>query len=250
MKYTLLDIVQTILSSMDSDEINSIDDNAEATQVATIVRTVYYDILQRADLPEEYYLTSLTASGDDDKPTLMTLPEDVASIKWLKYNKESVDDPYMRYEDVVLLPLEDFLDRMYQLDESESYVGTFTHNDINFLYRDDSSPTYFTTLDDRTLIFDSFDSDVDTTLQSSKVLCRVKKNIPFTMSDSFTPDLDDPQFALLINEAKALAWAELKQTTHNIAERNSRRAWISSQKNKNAIRVMSDFDKLPNFSRR
>ena len=45
MKYTLLAIVQEILSDMDSDEVNSIDDTVESQQVASIVRSAYMAIM-------------------------------------------------------------------------------------------------------------------------------------------------------------------------------------------------------------
>ena len=41
MKFTLLEMVQEILSDMDSDEVDSIEDTVEAEQVATIVRSTY-----------------------------------------------------------------------------------------------------------------------------------------------------------------------------------------------------------------
>ena len=86
MKYTLLELVQNILSSMDADEVNSITDTVEAQQVAKIVRTVYMDIMERANLPEHYGLVNLQASGTTLKPVLMTVPSSVQDIIWIKYD--------------------------------------------------------------------------------------------------------------------------------------------------------------------
>ncbi len=52
---------------------------------------------------------------------------------------------------------------------------------------------------------------MDTTLQTSKTLCYGQIIPTFTLEDSFIPDLDDTQFPLLLNEAKAIAFVELKQ---------------------------------------
>lgn len=52
MKQTLLEMVQLILSSIDGEEVNSIDDTVEANQVALIVKSVYYDMLSDISLPE------------------------------------------------------------------------------------------------------------------------------------------------------------------------------------------------------
>ena len=42
IKKNLLEIVQNILSDMDSQEVNSISDSIEAMQVAQIVETTFY----------------------------------------------------------------------------------------------------------------------------------------------------------------------------------------------------------------
>jgi hypothetical protein len=254
MKYTLLDLVQTIASSMDSDEVNSINDSVEAQQIATIVRTVYFDIKDKANLPEHYGIVNLTASGDVTKPTLMTIPSTVNKVVWIKYNKETDDEPNLNMRLVNFLPLEEFLDRMHRVSETADNVGTFEHtadgSTFTVLYEDDKAPSYYTTFDDNTLLFDSFDSDVESTLQASKTACYARLVIPFTMSDTFTPDLDEEQFSLLLNEAKSLAWLELKQTPHSKAEVNARRGWVRLGKNKYATQHQSDFDKLPNFGRK
>lgn len=254
MKYTLLDLTQTILSSMDSDEVNSIDDTVESQQVAKIIKTVYFDIVNRANVPEQSTLFQLEPSGDSSKPVLMTIPDDFQNIKTLKYDCQTADDDHAIIQTILPLPLEDFLDRMHSIDSTEDNVGTFEHtigtSTITFTYYTDRAPTYYTTFDDGTVIFDAYDSDIDSTLQSSKTVCFGKKNIPWTMSDTFTPDLDDKEFPLLINEAKSLAFIEAKQATHPIAERNARRNWVSIQKDKIKIPLSSDLSKLPNFGRR
>jgi hypothetical protein len=254
MKYTLLELVQSIASTTDSDEINSISDSVESMQIANVVRTAYFDLIQRANLPEHHSLVSLDASGDNEKPTLMTVPSTVAEIKWIKYDCQEDGDtqPNMRLVDY--LPLEEFLHRMHSYDQDETEVGTFEHtigvDTFTFVYKNDRHPVVYTTFDDNTVIFDSYDADVDTTLQKSKTMCFGRTVIPFTLSDSFTPDLDEGQFALLLNEAKSLAWLELKQSPHLIAERNSKRGWSNIQNKKDTIDKLSDFERLPNFGRR
>src|SRR3569833_3362910 len=85
MQMTLLDITQDILSSLSSDEVNSISDTAESMQVANIVRQKYRDIVNRVNLPEHDQLIQLDPSLDSDVPVMMYVPDGVAEIKWLKY---------------------------------------------------------------------------------------------------------------------------------------------------------------------
>jgi len=44
-KLTLLEMTQDIMSDMDSDDVNSINDSVEALQVAQIIKTTYYNII-------------------------------------------------------------------------------------------------------------------------------------------------------------------------------------------------------------
>ena len=84
-KYTLLQMTQNILSSMSSDEVNSISDSPESLQVANIIQNKYYDILTRGALPDDRELFQLQPSLDATKPVLMTVPATISKIEWIKY---------------------------------------------------------------------------------------------------------------------------------------------------------------------
>ena len=254
MKYTLLELVQSIASSLDSDEVNSIDDSVESQQIVEVIKSTYYDIVSRANLPEHSTLFNLTASGDNTKPVLMYVPTDVEKVEWIKYNKivDGGTDPV--YDFVTFLPLPQFLASMHSLQPSATEVDSFTQtidsSSVIFYYSNDHAPEFYTSVDDHMLIFDSYDSDVDTTLTSSKSLGYGRKNLVWAESNTFTPDLDESQFALLLNEAKALAWAELKQTSHQKAEVNAKRQWIASQRSRNRTDPRPDFYRLPYYGRK
>lgn len=255
MKYTLLELVQSIASSMDSDEVTTINGSVEAEQIATVVRTAYYDIITRTKLPEHYTLFNLTEVANTNTPVIMTLPTNVSKVEWLQYDAQTAADTDVNYQDVKFLPMKDFLDMVNGFDVDETFVDSMTYtmdggNSFTFYYYNDRAPMYFTSVDDYTLIFDAYDSDVDTFLTASKTRAFGPKIITWEMSDAYIPDLDEPQFALLLNEAKALAWAELKQTQHPKAEQSARRHWIRSLRTKEALDEATDFSKLPNFGRK
>src|SRR5687768_864155 len=115
MKMTLLEIVQEILSSMDSDEVNSIEDTTEAMQVAMVVRRAYLDLRSRLNLPEHFDLFRLTASGDSDLPIIMYRPESVDQLLWLKYDKRLAADDPVDYCDIQYMPPTSFFDRMFMM---------------------------------------------------------------------------------------------------------------------------------------
>src|SRR4030066_2361472 len=86
MKMTLLELVQDILSDLDSDEVNSINDSVEALQVAQILKSTYFNIIDGRDWPHLYQPFQLTASGTTDRPTHMRLPDNIIDVSWIKYN--------------------------------------------------------------------------------------------------------------------------------------------------------------------
>lgn len=255
MKYTNLEMVQNILSSMNADEINSISDNAESQQVSLICKTVFYDMASELNLPEHYSVFELQASGDSSKPTIMYRPDTVHNIKWLKYNVANTDDTTDNFRLLQYIPIDDFFDIIHQLKTVDTNVVSFNldlNGDSITLYcRDDIAPTYFSTFDDSTIIFDSYDATMDTTLQKTKTLGYGAKSEIFTMTDDFIAPFDEQTFALYYNECKALAWAEMKETLHQKAELAIKRQRRSIQKNKDAFATKRTlFDRLPNYGRR
>lgn len=352
-KQTLLQMTQSILNAMSSDEVNSIGDSTESLQVANIIQAKYYDILTRGKLPDDCQLFQLTPSNDGAKPTQMTLPAGVSRIDWLKYydanpadgqqvsqfgsfshgvNTDLVSNnsgwntssstsntiatgaqtftvaPNLTiltgdnaqassgvnsmsgtvtsysgttlvlnittiigsgtfsswvifnifgqtmpgYKLVHFMPIEEFLDHINRFNPGDENVRSFFFteggNNFTFLYKNDIQPRYYTVLSNLYVIFDSYDSFFDTTLQASKILCYGQIVPPFSLTDNFTPLMDDNQFPLLVNEAKALAFYELKQAPHAKAEQEIKRQWSAVQKNKEVAKL-SSFDQLPSFGR-
>lgn len=259
MKYTLLELTQAVLSSMDSDEINSINDSVESQQVVEVIKTVYDDIISRGDIQRNKTLFNLEASADVSKPILMTKPEAIERIEWIKYDCQDSEDTTPVWNTLTYLPQIDFIEYMHTYNQDEDNIETFTHTSdgftTTFVYRTDTAPKYYTTFNDNTVFFDAYDVGVDSTLQSSKTLCYGIKTSDFERSDTYVPELQPQQFALLLNEAKSLAWSELKQTEHGKAEQMARRNWRHLQKSRQQIPNSSNvdnahsFNKLPNFAR-
>lgn len=252
MQYTLLQLVQSILSSIDGDEVNAITDTVESTQVCEVIKTVYDDISSRGELPIQKVLFNLNASGDSTKPTLMTKPTNINSIEWVKYDRRMITSLDPEWATIGYLCPEEFFRRTYSLNPSDVHVDTFTHTvngfSINFFYKNDQAPNFYTSFDDQTIVFDAFDAAVESTLQSSKTLCHGLQAVTFTLSNTWVPNLHPHQFAWLLSEAKSLAWAELRQAAHIKAEMTARKHEILNQKTRHAI-PYGVYDKGPNYGR-
>lgn len=247
MKYTLLDMVQTILSRLDSDEVNSYSDTTESRQVATIIRTAYFNILSRSNLKKHEQTFSLDSSGSSSTPVLMLRPDNVTRMDWIKYynTKDTLD----AYEYVTVLPFEQYHDLTQKDGPTGLNYSSMTLNGDTYYFRTDIQPYYCTVLQNYYIIFNGYDSTQDTTLQSSKTLCYGQIIPTFTLSDTFIPDLDDEQFPLLLSESTSAASIELKQVPNDVAERDSKRQWHTLQRSKD-LSNPSSFDQLPYFGRK
>lgn len=224
-------MVQDILSDLESDDVNSISDTEEAMQVATSIKNTYIYLVETFDIPFENKLFSLVALGDTDTPSHMKFPTIMRKIEWLKYNKEEVSGE-ARYRMIKYLSPEDFHNMVMSRVETDTNVISVTDvSGIQLLIRNDKQPDYWTTFDDEYVVFDSYDSSIDSTLQQSKSSCYGSLEKTFTMSDSFVPELPSKYFSMLYEEAKAQCFADLAEGNPR-AERRSRRQQIKMQGSK------------------
>lgn len=277
---TVLDMTQELLGALSSDEVNSIGDSTESLQVAHILKRTYLNMISRGDLPEHNQLFQLNPSLDPTQPVMMFIPDGIGRVEYVKYfntgsNAEgtftSPQDPMIEgdsiapsvlspigYQYVTMLPIEQFLDMTSRFDPAMSFVDSFTFSDTSnrfpnsftFYYRDDKQPQYCCILSNFYVIFDSYDNTQDSTLQASKSQVFGQVVPDFKLEDSFIPDLDAQQFPLLINEAKSLAFFELKQQPHAKAEQEAKRQWSTVQKNKSLNNKPDYFNQIADFGRK
>lgn len=219
-KLTVLEIVQDILNSLDSDEVNSINDTMEAQQVAQIVKTTYFNIIDGKDYQHLYELFKPDTSGVSATPTKVKLPQTVIDVRFVKYNKRSLTDTKDRVENVIYKTPEEFLGIVNARNSAASNVTVVT-DVVSLNIFTDHAPTYYTSFDGEYLILDSYDSEVESTIQSTKFQCYGRVRPTFTISDSFVPDLPEQMFSYLLNESKAVAFVDLKQTQNPKAEQHS-----------------------------
>ncbi len=252
-KRTLLDMTQDIIRSMKLDAVNSLSESSEALLIASVIKNSYYGILTNRDIPELNKLSTLTALGDSTKPTIMKYPDAVDEVFWLKYDKREDDsDTKIRFEDVKWRDPDSFIRLVNGFDSTDTAtVGQQTDptSGLTLLYKKDANPSFFTSLDDTYVIFDSYDADIDDTLVSAKTQLYIRKDPTFTISDSFIPDLDSSLFPLLFNVSKAAATIEIKGEQAPVATSLARSQVIASQRTRHRTRVQNTPGR-PGFGRK
>lgn len=244
VKMTLLEIVQDVLNDMDSDEVNSIGDTVEATQIANICRSTYYDVITTYNLPEHTELMTVSGLSNSNRPNYMDA-DSVTEIKELRYNVSETPGE-LEYKLIGYVSPDEFIQRIITRDTSQTEVIIVTDptNGIALPIINNKMPDYYTSFDDRYLCFDSYDSAVDTTLQTSKTMVLGVKIPTFTMVDSAVPDLDDTVFPYYLAEVKSRAMSLFKggpdikveqfARKHRYFQRNNR--WKTGEK-----RILNDY---------
>ena len=246
-KKTLLELVQDILSDMDSDEVNSIDDTIESTQVAQIVRSTYEAMMSNRNWPHQKRLLTLTPSGDNSLPTHMTMQEEVKEMVSIKYNTAKLADGTRRlYKTINWIEPDDFLRVSNARNTDDPNVDVILDNGIELLIVNNQAPRYYTSFNDNTLIFDAYDNEVDDTIQASKMQALAYVMLEWSHVDDFIPDLPAEAFTALLEEAKSRCVVKLKQSTDPTAATEARRqqAWLARKAWRAAGGV-----KLPNYGR-
>ncbi len=222
MKLTLLDMIQNILSDMDSDSVNNIGDTPESLQVASIIKDTYYHIINNRIFPTEMEVTTLNFSGSTVNPTKFTLPESIQQVKWIKYNNKVEGSNKLKYTDITYLEPSEFLSYVLDRDSTNSNTLIVEDGDITLLIKNNINPTYWTSFDDEHIFFDSFNVAIGATMTQSNLMCYVEKEPSWQTIDTFIPDLPSKAFSYLLSEAKSACFIKIKQVASQKDEQVSR----------------------------
>lgn len=213
-------MTQNILSALDSDPVDGIDDTVEAVQVAELIKEAYFELISQREWPFLFKLATLQSLGDLNNPTKMKIPDTWNKIKWIKYNKKNVQwlDP-QTFNDII----------------NTRVMQTGVINSNGYIINQD--PQYWTSYDDQYIIFDGYNKSVDDTLQSSKSIAYGIERVSWTHLDTFIPPIPEKFFPTLLAEAKSQAFVNLKQQANAREERKATRGRMAmrndSWKNEN-----------------
>lgn len=248
MKLSLFEIVYDILNDMDGDEINSIDDTFESQQIAQIVKSTYFAMVSNRNWPHLRRTIQLEASTNPARPTHMKVDEDVTELLYINYDTRRVDQTNKNYQKMIWLENEDFLRVLNGRRSDNANIDTVIDTTgIELFIVNDTAPRYYTSFDDQTIIFDAYDKEVDTTLQSSKIQAEGYVMPVWNTDDDFIPDLPADAFIALQEEAKSRAQLKLRQIADQKAETEARRQqrWLSRKG-----WTVDGGIKFPNYGRR
>jgi hypothetical protein len=248
MKRSLIEIVQEILSDMVSDQVNSIDDTEEAAQVASIVRSTYFEMIGNRNWPHLRKLIRLDAALDTTKPNYLKVPENVKEIAGFNYEAVNVNSGEVVPKDVKYKTPEEFMVYINNRNRTNANIEIVEDfSGVKLAIFNNAAPSFYTSFDDVYVVTDSYQVDYDTTLQSNKSQCVAYVNPTWVNNDDYIPDLPIEAFPALIEEAKSVAFFVIKQMVNQKAEQKASRQqrWLSRK----AWKVHGGVE-YPNYGRR
>lgn len=216
---TLLRVVQEMLISINGDQVSSYNETAEARRCATIAEQVFIEFVSNTLIEDQRDVIQLHAVGDVANPTQFLVPNTVDEILQIEY-KDSED----RYRDVDYLTPQSFLDKV------NNYVGLqntqeLTYKDIGLVIRTDYQPRYWTSFDNKNIIMDAYEIEIEASLQQSKIRVLVSQSGPelWDPSDNFIIPLDSDSLATYKAECLERAWAVVKERDNGVLTRSARK---------------------------
>lgn len=248
-KMTLLDMVQNILSALDSDEVNSISDTIESLQVAEIIKETFYEQFNNIYIPEFEGLFQLESANDLTKPNYLKIPSNVSKVVWIKYR----DLDSKTFRELVYQPPEEFLSAQLNFNPDDPLLTKVVDpSGITYAIQNKHGPTHFTIFDDDYIAFNAVDTKNEAVVQASNSIGFGLKTEEFVLEDDYVPPIDGNLFPLLLAESKATSFINLKQISSSKEEQRARRQRIRMQNDqfKSRHAQYEYWNRGPDFSRR
>lgn len=221
-KMTHLELVQSVLSDMDSDTVNSWAETVESEQVGRQIKRCYYEFINKLDPDDFKGMITLTARGNTAQPTHFDIQDAVSDLIYVKYDISEVnttkDFATITYKD----PIE-FIEMTLDRDPEDTTVDVVQDDSGRLiLIRNDKAPTYWTTMGNDRVIFDSYDNTLEATMQSSKVLAYGTTEPTYTLDDDFVPVMNVRFFPAFLSECTAACFNNVKQMPNAREEKRAR----------------------------
>lgn len=230
-KKTLLTMVQQILSEADGDTVTGISDTVESQQCADLIGIVFDEVVQDYDLGLTKSIIQLTATSSAT-PNVMTRPEDLYNIEWIKYDKRTAAGNPQQYETVHYMEPARFIEYVSSRSTDLSNVDAVALDSGHSIpVVNDQAPTYFTFMEDYDdIIFDSYDSALETELQAGKSLAYGQIIPSLSIAGTSTIDLPKQMTALVQASARARFWDLYKGGATREIDRARRRAEVRAMR--------------------
>lgn len=229
---TVLEYVQHTLNTMDSDRVDAIAETEESLQVADFLKEAYYELLNREEWKFLDGAATLIAAADLTRPTSFAIQGSVKFIHYVAYNVAD-DGSDAEYRNLKYLEPVEFL-RKYNVPGDDRLLVNIDDK-VSFYVGTNKQPEWFTSFGDDDIVCDSYDSDIDSTLTSTKVNVYANTIPDFEVEDSFTPDIPRHMEPLLQSTLNSVSHLYLNQSVSAPDEKRVGRQMAQARRSESKI---------------
>jgi len=154
---------------------------------------------------------TLDALSDTSRPNYMLLPTDIQKIQESKIYYNTSITGGLSYKEIEYLSPLKFIERNLS-SESDTTIRVEGFDENKMVVSTNGFPSYCTSFDNKYVVFDSYHSDYDTTLQSSKSKIVASGEEVFYQEDDFIipipSHLSEAYLDMFLNEALTLIYQQ------------------------------------------
>ena len=249
-KRTILQLVQQLGEAIGSDEIDTLDETIEASEIATILEQTVTEITSRKrwEFTKDRVRQLDNRAGDSTQLNTLVIPSDVTRISCLRY-RDTSNTSVTTFLDLLYMQPCEFIEYVQARDSSDANITAIPNDDgvlINVLT--DNTPTRWTSFDEETITFDAYDASLGAgnLIVDSVIIADIVPVIDFT-DPTATLKVPERMETLVYNEALSTCAIRLRQTVDPKAERVARRQHISLRENEH---ITNKDTKERNYGRR
>ena len=213
MPMNLQEIVARVAEFVNASRVDSIYDTDESLKIAKIVKETFEEMVLSQEIQTALELFHLQSASNSPAKTKLYLPDKALTLDIVKYtNKDG-----KIYAPVYLEPME-FVSRSLDLDVTMDTVETVVDTEAGITYniQNNKDPSFYTLIEGKYLILDSYNGDVEDTVQGRKALVYGHTLPEFELKDEFVPDLQEQQFPVLVSRSKTAADMELRNNFNQL----------------------------------
>lgn len=228
MPMNLQEMTERVAEFVNADKVDSINDTDESLRIATIIKETYEEMVLSKEIQTALELFKLQSASTLSAKTCLLIPDEALTLDIVKYTHKDGKI----YSPQYMEPME-FIDWTLGLDTTQEHVETVTDKESGAVYniRTDKDPSFYTIISGKYLIFDSYNSEFENTLQGRHCICYGHTLPAFELKDAFVPDLQEQQFPILLSRAKTAADMELRGNLNQIEYDKGRKLFINTTNN-------------------
>lgn len=235
MAYTLLEMVQRVARKLNSDEVSELDETIESSDIAHEVLDTFEDLMHNTEWEFlKHQPRKLAEKLNGQSVVSLRLPSDVVHIESLMYECQTDATSDRIFREIKYLSPAEFqqmtLGRKLDTNCVEVTVGEFRIRVFN-----DTPPSYFTSFDEKEIVFDSYNAAIDTTgVVATKTAAIAKVVLLGTYSETWSPSVPEFIYNLWYHEAVARCSSCIRGVEDGRSERMARRAMVTALRYDNA----------------